>query len=278
MQLQMTRYRARASLIAGAMAWPTITAVLAITAHDAVPAVLNGTAGPDDGLAALAAVLGLLVLGWLAAGVTTTALTQLLPDGGRAARAAQRLELVITPAMVRRLVTVAAAGALVSGAAPAQAVAPSTRSVATAVVSGPVDPLDPGWFQAGLPVPDSLDPGWAPIPRPQPPANVERPAPRATGIAPATAYHPETALDPSWGAQGRARSGAYPEEAVVVRRGDTLWDIAARHLGPAATDAEIARAWPHWFTANRAVIGADPDRLSPGQRLFPPAHRAGGMS
>ncbi|HYN28373.1 MAG TPA: LysM domain-containing protein, partial [Dermatophilaceae bacterium] len=60
------------------------------------------------------------------------------------------------------------------------------------------------------------------------------------------------------------------EEEVVVRRGDTLWTIAARHLGAGATDAEVARAWPRWYDANAAVIGADPDLLLPGQRLLPP--------
>ena len=57
---------------------------------------------------------------------------------------------------------------------------------------------------------------------------------------------------------------------VVVRRGDSLWGIAARHLGPDASDAEIARAWPAWFEANRDVVGDDPDGLRPGQRLRAP--------
>jgi hypothetical protein len=63
---------------------------------------------------------------------------------------------------------------------------------------------------------------------------------------------------------------AMPDGAVVVRRGDTLWDIAARHLGPGATPAAIAREWPRWYAANRAVVGPDPGRILPGQRLVPP--------
>ncbi|WP_202879566.1 LysM peptidoglycan-binding domain-containing protein [Serinicoccus kebangsaanensis] len=58
---------------------------------------------------------------------------------------------------------------------------------------------------------------------------------------------------------------------VVVRRGDTLWDLAARHLGPEATVAEVAQEWPRWYAANRGVIGADPDLLLPGQELVVPA-------
>jgi nucleoid-associated protein YgaU len=59
----------------------------------------------------------------------------------------------------------------------------------------------------------------------------------------------------------------------VVRRGDTLWDIAARQLGTTATDGEIAAEWPHWFSANRATIGSDPDHLVPGERLRAPSQR-----
>jgi nucleoid-associated protein YgaU len=99
--------------------------------------------------------------------------------------------------------------------------------------------------------------------------------PRALAI-PVRAESP--ALDPSWGPPGRGRPGVHPQDDVVVRRGDTLWDLAARHLGPAATDAEIARAWPYWFTANRAVIGPDPDVLKPGQRLIPPDPASGGAA
>jgi nucleoid-associated protein YgaU len=59
-------------------------------------------------------------------------------------------------------------------------------------------------------------------------------------------------------------------EDVVVRRDDTLWDIAARHLGPGASAAEIAAEWPRWHRANRDLVGPDPDLIRPGQRLTPP--------
>ncbi|HET9658553.1 MAG TPA: LysM domain-containing protein, partial [Kineosporiaceae bacterium] len=60
------------------------------------------------------------------------------------------------------------------------------------------------------------------------------------------------------------------EEQVVVRRGDCLWDLAARRLGPMATAAEIAAESHRWYQANRGVIGPDPDLLRPGQLLRPP--------
>lgn len=57
---------------------------------------------------------------------------------------------------------------------------------------------------------------------------------------------------------------------VVVRPGDTLWDIAARSLPGQPTAADIAAAWPRWYAANRAVIGPDPNVIHPGQRLHAP--------
>ncbi|MGO4343437.1 LysM peptidoglycan-binding domain-containing protein, partial [Pedococcus sp. 2YAF34] len=60
-------------------------------------------------------------------------------------------------------------------------------------------------------------------------------------------------------------------DEVVVHRGDTLWSIVARQLGPEASDAEVAAAWPAWHEANRSVIGDDPDLLVPGQQLRAPA-------
>ncbi|MFK5633022.1 MULTISPECIES: LysM peptidoglycan-binding domain-containing protein [unclassified Ornithinimicrobium] len=65
------------------------------------------------------------------------------------------------------------------------------------------------------------------------------------------------------------------EQAVVVHRGDTLWDIAARHLGAQATDQDVAEAWPRWYAANRDLIGDDPDLVLPGQRLVVPTAGAG---
>ncbi|MEX5633621.1 LysM peptidoglycan-binding domain-containing protein [Parafrankia sp. FMc2] len=64
-----------------------------------------------------------------------------------------------------------------------------------------------------------------------------------------------------------------PSEEVVVLRGDSLWSIAARHLGPSATSDQIAAEWPRWWSANADVIGPDPDVILPGQRLVPPPAR-----
>ena len=60
----------------------------------------------------------------------------------------------------------------------------------------------------------------------------------------------------------------------VIVRGECLWDIAASRLtadaGRPPTDAEVAGAVHAWWTANRSVIGPDPDLLLPGQVLHLP--------
>ena len=65
-------------------------------------------------------------------------------------------------------------------------------------------------------------------------------------------------------------AGTEADGTVVVAPGDTLWEIAARYLGPNATDEQIAAEWPRWWAANRDVIGPDPNLILPGQRLVPP--------
>lgn len=53
----------------------------------------------------------------------------------------------------------------------------------------------------------------------------------------------------------------------LVQAGDTLWDIAAANLPASATQAQVSRYWHSVYSANLAVIGADPDLIRPGQLL-----------
>ena len=46
----------------------------------------------------------------------------------------------------------------------------------------------------------------------------------------------------------------------TVKKGDTLWAIAARHLGNGSR-------WPEIYNANKAVIGNNPNIIREGQRL-----------
>ncbi len=68
-----------------------------------------------------------------------------------------------------------------------------------------------------------------------------------------------------------ATTGGDGDGAIVVLRGDSLWTIAARHLGPTATPEQISAEWHRWWDANADVIGHDPNVILPGQRLTPPS-------
>jgi hypothetical protein len=196
---------------------------------------------PDELVGALAATGAGLVLCWLAAGVVLAVVGHLC-RWDRAARTGVRL----LPRMLRGAVGAALGGALVLGAASgALADTPAPTPAATATMGSPssasIDPAE------GLP-----DPRWTPPPPPPLPAVPSAPV----GLVSAA-----------------GRPGPV-EDRVVVRRGDTLWAIAARHLGAGASAAQVAREWPRWYAANRTVIGPDPDRLAPGQRLEPPRGRS----
>ena len=72
-------------------------------------------------------------------------------------------------------------------------------------------------------------------------------------------------------AVGRAHAPAHDtedtEDTAVVRRGDTLWSLAAAELGPGASAAAVTDRWRQVYQRNRAVVGADPDLIRPGQLL-----------
>lgn len=96
------------------------------------------------------------------------------------------------------------------------------------------------------------------------------PAAATTNVAGASATEPSAARpDLDW------PRGAPPAEPVLVRPGDSLWRLAAQQLQAAGTptpsQAQVAQAWPSWWSANRSLVGDDPDLIQPGMRLSPPA-------
>jgi nucleoid-associated protein YgaU len=113
-----------------------------------------------------------------------------------------------------------------------------------------------------------------------PPATAAALAP-APGALPLGAQHPDSSTavahrsTPATSGDGLRPAGT-ARETVVVRAGDTLWDIARRHLPRSASSADVARAWPRWYAVNRAVIGPDPALLRPGTRLRSPDRRPAG--
>ncbi|WP_026553435.1 LysM domain-containing protein [Arthrobacter sp. H20] len=199
------------------------------------------------GLAAAAA--GMVLVGWWAVALTLAFVSELLGRAGhlRAARVAGSC----TPQFMKRLAATMVGLQLVSGIPAALATGSVEHRVASAAQSAPGDP---GSATGPLPAPPAepaITPQWKPAPAPvdgRPLLNRQtRPSPES----------PDT-----------------PSGGIVVGPGDTLWTIAAAHLGPFATDAEIADAWPKWHNENWRVIGENPDLLLPGQLLrVPPAAR-----
>lgn len=196
---------------------------------------------------------GALLTAWLGLGVVVAALASLPGAFGAAFDALARR---LAPAAVRRAV------ALLLGTALTLAVVPGS-----ALAAG--DPVPGARTSAGLSV-TAPDPGF----RSTTPA---RPAVASGPTAPGIAAHAAPAPTAPAAVSSLGPLGQHPQTGtkagghVVVRRGDTLWHIAARHLGPGATSAEIAHEWPRWHAVNHELIGLDPDRIQPGQRLVPPA-------
>jgi hypothetical protein len=210
----------------------------------------------DQLLSSSAAFAAWVCLGWLAMTVVLE-VASALP--GATGRGCTVVATRVTPVLVRRIVHAVIGVSVLAGpltAGSALAAGPSASTSTSTQVDRP-NSLTPTLVEAS-PSPLTLDrPATAFVA--SPPHTAKRssagPAALVTGIA-----HRD-AGDPS-----DRSTGSY-----VVHRGDTLWDIAARHLGPRATAVDISRAWPAWYNANRAVIGPDPSLIRPGELLSPPS-------
>lgn len=66
-------------------------------------------------------------------------------------------------------------------------------------------------------------------------------------------------------------------DSVVVVKGDHLWKISARRLGPEATNGEIAPYWRDVIEANTPQLrSGDPDLIYPGEVVeLPPVTEQG---
>lgn len=272
-QRDLVAWRTTASALVLAAATVTLAVVSTRVATSGWPGG-SGTVTPraDDVALGLMAWVAAALASWLALGAVLTALA-LLP--GAAGGAFDRCARQLTPRPLRRLIAMllgvcVATLTLPAGAAwgaggdpaldrqrvcvtafdapsPAFAVAEDASSTPVVTPAAPATVADPA--DSGAPPTPVPDPGWRPS-RPHPVHDEEStqllaPVPRPGGVV---------------------------IDQVTVRRGDTLWGIAARHLGAEASDAQIAREWPRWYAANREVIGDDPDRILAGQQLRPPSH------
>lgn len=234
--------------------------------------------------------VGALVAAWLAASALLALGCLSMRLVGSSWRSGERIVHRYAPVVVRRalvLVIGASVGlGVATGASAAVAPGPTPSPTSSSVA---VD--DFGW-EATIPVDtagaagptavptavaptdvSSVEPSTAPVhptPGPTPPALVVPAAVASAASAPAASA---PAAAPAVAPPARPA----PEDVVVVA-GDSLWAIAARHLTPDATDAEIAASWPQWYRANATLIGPDPGRIVPGQVLAVPASLGGARS
>lgn len=287
------------SLVAAAL----LAGLLTATQRMWVAVSSPGPATLDEVLGLVAAAAATVLVLWWAAGTLVAVGGHLR---GRPGAWCHRLAARSAPALSHRvaavLVGVSVGGVLSSNAAVAASIPPSPAAPTTTAGAMAAVPA-PGWVPTTTEVSRDASaqggPGWSPTPAPRrtPPtaATGDAPsAPTSSGPSAPTSSTP-TAAGASSGAADRGQSPGWtpsrplqrpqaPAEVlglrpgarttadeVVVHRGDTLWSIVARRLGPDASDAEVAAAWPAWHQANRAVIGDDPDLLVPGQQLRAPA-------
>jgi resuscitation-promoting factor RpfA len=240
--------------------------VLAMTAGAVVWSATGLAAqARSPGPASFDALLGLLAAGcaaacsgWLAVGAVLTVVGSL---PGAFARIVDDIAQVIAPRVWRRAIQLALGAALVAGPFSGASAWADASMPASMVAAAKLDP------RAGLPGIERP----APDPAALPP--IDRPTDSSkTTWVPTAPPKPAPVTPPASPLlTGNPRPTATIEEAIVVRRGDSLWHIAARHLGSSVSAAEIATEWPRWWNANRDVIGDNPDLILPGQVLRPPA-------
>jgi nucleoid-associated protein YgaU len=217
--------------------------------HWRLSAARRQTPDVDDLLGAFANAAGLAIVAWWVLSMLLATLAAVLERSGsrRAAAAAGRL----CPAFMRRL-----------------AIAALSVQLLSAPLANAAEPLPagPGW----LPTQEvAVSADWAP-----------RGGTEGTGESRAASelqpdWRPSAPVtDPGLLSARQVRASQLPLEKpgeITVLAGDTLWDIAARELGPTAPDLDVALRWPRWYQANQAVIGENPDALLPGQILNPPS-------
>jgi hypothetical protein len=250
-------------VLAGAVCGGTAACRLAVRPAAVLvgPLLADGPAGVEglafeDALVGLCAAVLLGCLLWLAVGaaltVTAYVARELAPDSRLVSALARAVDRG-SPAAVGRLVGGALGVVVTVGLA-----GPAGSALAQPVPTppGPAGTVAGAQRLSGLPLPERPS-GAAHTSTTRPTAPPVTTRPETTGA--------ETTRPESTGA-GRRPAAA----GVVVRPGQSLWAIAERLLSPAATDAQITRAWHRLHRANESTIGVDPDLILPGTRLVVP--------
>jgi nucleoid-associated protein YgaU len=251
----------RATLAALACTW--LTVALGRAAADLIVSAGQAIASPDRPVAAVVVSFGAAAAGALAAGCWFLAAANLRRPG-RPAAWCDRVGARLTPALLRRAVGltvgaglgVAALGGVASASEPDLGWEVTTTATSDGATEATRDVAPLQEAASFVPASSGESPGaQRPTTVPTPPAEPV-PEERTDGRLPASAPAPE--------------APGVVVASVTVRPGDSLWRIAAAHLDADASNAEIAASWPRWYEANRAVIGADPGLIHPGQVLQAP--------
>jgi hypothetical protein len=184
-----------------------------------------------------------LAAAWVALGLAACAASALPGAIGRTARWVARAAL---PRAMYRLAAGAAGMGVVLAPVGADAATPPARAMHAAVTPTPAWPTDdvlpsPQWPTSAAPT----TPNQPPSPRP------------TRSARPAAPVHDRPARQIA--------------TSITVAPGDSLWRIAGAHLAGRPSNRRIAAAWPRWYAANRAAIGADPNHITPGEVLVVPS-------
>ena len=188
-------------------------------------------ADPEHAVAVLAAAAAWLLAAWLLAVTGLAAVAESTATASRMGRVAESALRRIAPAVVRQAVR-GTFGAILM-------LAPAGPALA----AGSTPPSPAGIAQlAPVPAPIVAPPQLTPPSLDWPlagssPEHLPTPTPKATPTP------------------------------HCVRAGDTLWGLAAAELPADAPANVIAATWQQIYQQNRAVIGADPGLLLPGQLL-----------
>lgn len=236
-----------------------------------IRALLDGAAPLsrlDSGLSAATSGICVALGSWAVTVLLVASSTRLAATrGGRTHRLLDHALGVLAPGVAGRLLrTALGLGGLVTGVLGSGLAIPTASIAAPAVPTpGPAptapDPIAHRVPAAGHHEPPRLGSELWPLSTPAPGQPLSTPAPGQVDSLGLLGFRatPDRPLP----------TGA-PLAEVVVRRGDTLWSIAARQLPPSAAATRIDALWHRWYERNRAVIGADPDLLLPGQVLRAP--------
>ncbi|MHB8185036.1 MAG: LysM peptidoglycan-binding domain-containing protein [Dermatophilaceae bacterium] len=268
-------FAAVALAVASLVATTAVGSIFLSTARGARAAIAAaGPANPADGILIVVALVGVLLSLWVGLGMVLSALSAL---PGALGQACTLLSARIAPAAVRKVVAFVLGTALTAALVPGTAVArtaheaPRPAEVASAQYAA-------GAF--GNTADAAPDASFRFVSEPihstsEPIHSTSETIDTSETIG--TSDDEDVAPGPSWSPERRASpvNSADRVADIVVRRGDSLWSIAARHLGPEATPAQINAEWHRWFAANRHMIGDDANLIRPGQVLSPPASGQG---